>query len=398
MTRCHARHNIMALKFFSFLDALYPMSILAIVWFYTVTGSYTAAAMMFGIQTIAQAILEIPTGVLSDKYSRVFNLRCSAFLWFASYFLTAMAGTSSYGTLVLIIAAIVGGLAGALNSGTKEALIYETLADCRRQNKFDFVYSRIMFWEQIGAMFGAGIAAGLMFLSNIYVVAWATVVIGFLFFVSAFWLQEPASRQRSELSSWNQVWVAFRQIWTDKKLRKLIGIRMLDGPYGYFMEGAYFATLIPASLIPFARLFRQFTGAVGFYLAKFVKKIGFLRTLIYASGGASVAKLMGLVINGIATPFVNSSTNLFYGFDMTAYNALLQENFSDQQRATMQNIQSLLMSIGGCATLFIFGKIADHYSILTAMWWSVVMDFIVTFAYWKLFKNKKINEIKNEKI
>lgn len=45
MTACRARRNILALKFFSFIDALYPMSILAVVWFYQVTGSYTTAAI-----------------------------------------------------------------------------------------------------------------------------------------------------------------------------------------------------------------------------------------------------------------------------------------------------------------------------------------------------------------
>ena len=113
MTACRARHNILALKIFSFIDALYPMSILAVVWFYQVTGSYTTAAMMFAIQTISQALLEIPTGVLSDKYSRILNLRLSAFLWFISYFFTALSGSvSSYGTAILIFASVIGGLAG----------------------------------------------------------------------------------------------------------------------------------------------------------------------------------------------------------------------------------------------------------------------------------------------
>ena len=123
--------------------------------------------MMFAIQTISQALLEIPTGVLSDKYSRILNLRLSAFLWFISYFFTALSGSVSQGTAVLIFASIIGGLAGSLNSGTKEALIYETLTDCRKQSKFSVVFSRIMFWEQIGAIFGALIAVGTMFLFDL---------------------------------------------------------------------------------------------------------------------------------------------------------------------------------------------------------------------------------------
>ena len=318
MTACRARHNILALKFFSFIDALYPMSILAVVWFYQVTGSYTTAAMMFAIQTISQALLEIPTGILSDKYSRVFNLRLSAFLWFTSYFFSALSGSVPHGTVVLIFAGIIGGLAGSLNSGTKEAFIYETLADCRKQSKFSVVFSRIMFWEQVGAILGALIAMCTMFLFDIKVLAWITVLFGFLFFISSWFLYEPTTRQKSEKSSFRLLWSSCKQIWKDKKLRSLISIKMLQGQTAYNMEGVYFSALIPSSLIPLARLFRQFTGAIGFYMASIVSKIGFLKTLIFSNAGSFVFNSVGLLLNGIATPFINSATNLFYGFNHTA--------------------------------------------------------------------------------
>ena len=389
MTACHARHNILALKFFSFIDALYPMSILAVVWFYQVTGSYTTAAMMFAIQTISQALLEIPTGILSDKYSRIFNLRLSAFLWFISYFFTALSGSVSQGTAVLIFASIIGGLAGSLNSGTKEAFIYETLTDCRKQSKFSVVLSRIMFWEQVGAIFGALIAMSTMFLFDIKILAWITVLFGFLFFISSLFLYEPITRQKSDKSSFGILWSSCKQIWKDKKLRSLISIKMLQGQTAYNMEGVYFSALIPPFLIPLARLFRQFTGAIGFYMAAFANKIGFFKTLIFSNIGSFVFNSVGLLLNGMATPFINSATNLFYGFNHTAYNALLQENFSDEQRATMQNIQSLLSSISGGMLLLIFGKIADNYSLFTAMWCTVALDFIVAYAYWKLLSKNK---------
>lgn len=389
MTVCRARHNILALKIFSFTDSLYPMSILAIVWFYQVTGSYTTAAMMFAIQTISQALLELPTGILSDKYSRIFNLRLSAFLWFVSYFFTALSGSTPYGTAVLICASIIGGLAGSLNSGAKEAIIYETLVDCRKQNKFSAVFSRIMFWEQVGAICGAFIATSTMFLFDIKVLAWLTVIFGFLFFVSSLFLYEPTTRKKLNQSSFRLLWSSCKLVLKDKKLRSLICINMLQNQTAYNMEGAYFSTLIPSSLIPFARLFRQLTGAVGFYLAPITQKIGFLKTLIFSNTGSIIFNSIGLLLNGLCTPFINSATNFFYGFNHTAYNSLLQENFSDEQRATLQNIQSLLSSVSGGVLLLIFGKIADNYSLLSAMWCTLFLDIIIVISYYKLLKRYK---------
>lgn len=131
-----------------------------------------------------------------------------------------------------------------------------------------------------------------------------------------------------------------------------------------------------------------FTGAIGFYMAAFANKIGFLKTLIFSNAGSFVFNSVGLLLNGIATPFINSATNLFYGFNHTAYNALLQENFSNEQRATMQNIQSLLSSIAGGILLLIFGTIADCFSLLTAMWCTTILNLIVTMGYYTLFKQQ----------
>jgi len=382
------RNNIAALKLFSFLDSLYPMSILAVVWFYTITGSYALAAMMFSISMISKGIFEIPSGMISDKLKRVINIRASAGLWFLSYFLTAASSVFG-GTAMLVFASVIGGLAFALYSGTMEALIYETLADARKQDKFDIVFSRFNMIGQIGAMCGAGIAASIMFFADLYALAWLTAFVGALFFVSSFLLAEPATRIKSGAAPIKYFWVSLRRIWRNKKLRTLIGIKMLGGDATYLMEGAYFAMLIPAPLIPFARLFRQFTGAIGFYLAPFIRKLGFLRILLFSNIGSMLFFAFGLGINGKASPFVMSSTNLFYGFNMTATQSLMQKEFSPQQRATMGNIQSLLIGTAGGIQLIFLGLIADAWGLRFALASTLILDVIMTAGYWRLFKKYK---------
>jgi MFS family permease len=384
------RNNIAALKLFTFLDSLYPLSILLIVWYYQITGSYTLAAAMFGISTIASGLFEIPSGIISDKLGRVRNIRISAFLWFISYVIAALAGTAgSLGTMLLIITAIISGLAGALNSGTKEALIYETLADVRKQSKFDIAFSRIMMFEQIGAMCGAGIAATVMFFADLQILAWITAIVGALFFTSSFLLREPKTAPKVTATGIRHFLTAAREIWRDKKLRALVGIKMLDGSGTYSIEGAYFATLIPAPIVPFARLFRQFTGAIGFYIAPFVRRFGFLRILLLSEIGSIIFRIVGVGINTIITPFVNSATNLFYGLNTTASNSLMQESFTDEQRATMKNIQSLLASISEGLLLLMFGVIADLCSLRAAIVASIIQSIIIAILYWRMFKRYK---------
>lgn len=385
MTTRYVRSNVIALKIYSVLDALYPMSILGVVWCYEITGSYALAAMMFSISIAAQGILELPCGVISDKLGRVKNMRLSAAMFMIANTMTAAAGYGA-GLPLLITGALLIGLAGALVSGTREAFVHENLKDAGLQSKFDIVYSRVRMWEQAGAMCGAGIAAAVMFIADLQTLAWSAVGISALFFASSFLLHEPQTAPKVRTESLHHIWTAMKHIWADKKLRGLVGIKMLDGSGSYYIEGAYFATLIPAPLVPLARLFRHLTGVVGFYISAFVRRIGFLKILIFSSVGSMVAKIIGVGLNNVATPFINSSTNLFFGLNETAYNSLMQQGFTDKQRATMGNVVSLVASISEGAMIFAYGLIADLTSMRGALVAAIITDLIVVILYRRMFK------------
>jgi len=64
----------------------------------------------------------------------------------------------------------------------------------------------------------------------------------------------------------------------------------------------------------------------------------------------------------------------------------MQKEFSDQQRATMGNIQSLLAGISGGILILVFGILADIWSLRTAIAASVVLDLAVAVCYRKLFR------------
>ena len=64
------RRNILLFKLYYLFASMWPLSVLAIVLFQKITGSYAFALGVFAISTVAQSIAEVPTGIISDKLGR----------------------------------------------------------------------------------------------------------------------------------------------------------------------------------------------------------------------------------------------------------------------------------------------------------------------------------------
>jgi MFS family permease len=343
---------------------------------------------MFSLSVITQSISEIPAGVFSDKIGRVKTIRLAAFLHLVSYMLTALAGT--FGSIsLLIVASLVLGVGLAFASGTWESLIYETMQDARKSDKYDVAYSRIRAFGQLGSMIGAGIAMLVAFVFSLNVLAWVTVGICVIMLIPTMFLLEPSVIQKEQAPTIKHFVTAICNIWGNKKLRRLAAIKVLGGSDTYNLEGAYFNTLIPTYLVPVARLLRQFTGFIGFLIVPYIRKWGLFKVLLMSNIGSFVAKALGIGLNNTFSPFIISSTNFFYGIDTTASSALAQKEFSAQQRATMGSIISMGASVMDGLLLFCYGLIGDVFSIQAAIAAPLVINAVIIVGYYKMSKMYK---------
>jgi MFS family permease len=67
--------NTRALNIFSFWFCLRFFAVVAVLYFAHVTHSYTLAVSVLVVTRVAQGVFEVPTGVLSDRWGRVWCLR-----------------------------------------------------------------------------------------------------------------------------------------------------------------------------------------------------------------------------------------------------------------------------------------------------------------------------------
>jgi len=89
-----------------FFVALRFFAAVQVIYFAQVAGSYTLATSLFAASTIAQACLELPTGVFSDTLRRSRTAVLASLAALASVTLYALAG----GYWALLAGAVVEGL------------------------------------------------------------------------------------------------------------------------------------------------------------------------------------------------------------------------------------------------------------------------------------------------
>src|SRR3989344_9060915 len=123
MLKLEMLKNVDTLKWFNFSTDFILYSPVAILYFTMISGSFALGMSIFSLSMLSTALLEIPTGVFSDKIGRkkTITLGAVAAIIYSLFF--AIGG--SY--IFLAIGAIIQGLSRALYSGNNDGLLYERL-------------------------------------------------------------------------------------------------------------------------------------------------------------------------------------------------------------------------------------------------------------------------------
>ena len=385
------RRNILLFKLYYLFSAVWPLAALAIVFFHKITGSYAFALGVFSIVNIVQSIAEVPTGVISDKIGRKKTMALSSVLTALAYIIFALAGTFAYKYL-LILGAVIWAIADAFASGTDDALMYETMEELRKADKYDIIYARSKTFDQIGMGMGALIAAIVTYFYSLNVLAWVSVAFSIIPIFVCLRFVEPKKHTVEDCASVKHFMSAIKAFVQNKKLRILATIQMLNRGIsfsGHQFEAAYFNMLIPTWAVNIARLVKQTCGTISFAIAPYFRKFGFYRILIASSIGMTIIKGTAVILNNFATPFIQSCVNLLWGTSSTAESTLLQQELSSKQRATMGSIVSLLGGILSAVIYWLVGFVADVSSVYFAIIMLICSNLFISAGYYWMLKKYK---------
>ena len=125
--------NIKKLYLFSFLKmSLFPMAIITLFWKDHIGLNLTQILLLQGIYSVAMAIMEYPSGYLSDRIGYRASLNLASLLGIIGWGLYSFADSF---TLVLI-AEIILGISFSFISGSDSALLYESLKAGKEEQNY----------------------------------------------------------------------------------------------------------------------------------------------------------------------------------------------------------------------------------------------------------------------
>jgi MFS family permease len=385
--------NIKILTWQGFLIGLCLWAPIQAIYFSKVAGSYVLGLSIFSIIMVSSAVFEVPTGVFSDLIGRKWTTVLGGF--FGALAVVFYAVGLNY--WLLVVGAILEGLARSFYSGNNDALLYDSLNKTDQKEELAKFMGFIGGAEQwalgISALLGGIIAAKFSF----SFVVWLSLVPLLISFILGFWLIEVSDDELGE----GNVFLHLREAWhnfvKNNKLR-LLSLSEIIG-YGFSESGWQFQSVFVASLWPtwaigIARMLANFGAAASFQLSgKILKRFKAIQILMFDKVFSKTVTFLSLIFPSVASPALMSTTSLLYGPSEVAQNTLLQEEFSDKQRATMGSLNSLGKSMFFGIAAIILGLIADKTSPRIALICGQTFGLVAVYLTWKLYKLTKKNTL-----
>ncbi len=357
--------NIRLLYLHNFLTDFWPQWPFFIIYLNDITGSYTAAMSVMAVETLSSAFWDIPTGIFSDRLGRRSTMAigspCSA-LGIACY-------AFAKGLPMLYLGALLFGLGQCLFSGNTSALLYESLQMIGRENEFHHYRGKTGSMYQL-ALCSSGFLAMVLEplgLRTIFMVAILPQVLGCA--VSLFF-QEPPRHTRTA-HGWQVLVQACIKTWKNPHLMKLVIARAISyggGESKFKFQTAYLNTLWPTWAMGLYRGLNHGLSFFAFRLSgKWIERFGSGRIFVFRDAYWFVSQIIGISLNDIATPLFYISGAIFFGPGEVASDHLMQQEFSNDERATMGSIASFASSIAFAFFALALGFVSDQWGVMAGV-------------------------------
>lgn len=384
------KRNIRLLSLFNFFTDFNLYGAILVLYFAKITGSYVLAMSLFSITMISSAVFELPTGIYSDLIGRKKTMILGAICSVLS--ITFYAIGSNF--FILVVGALFEGLQRSWYSGNNDALLYEVLSDSNKKQEYDHYLGRTSSMFQIAAAVGI-IIGGFIATQSFHLIMWLSVIPQLICLIFAFLIVEPKKIIKESTNIYSHLHLTAMKLWENKKLRLLSLNSVINYAVGestYQFRAAFVNKFWPLWAVGFSKVFSSIGAAISYWFSgKLIKKFGAYRLLLFSNIFSKFINIFSVLIASVFSPLLLSSTSLLHGATEVAKNKLMQQEFTDEQRATLGSLNSLLgnFAFGICAILI--GSIADKFGVIMALFIIYVLSLPTLWINWMLF-NKNKNE------
>lgn len=348
------------------------------------------------IYAITIVLIEIPTGVLADRFGRKTLLVFGAVLSMLEFVILLFAHQFWAFAIVVFLA----GIAGACTSGAFNALLYDSLLAVKREKSFEKIIGRCNSLDFVGALLAA-LAGSLLakWLGFEFNYIFSAISMGAAFCFTIF-LKEPPIEisndgvqiKTGQLKEYVKSSFTFYR--NNPKIMVLITnamaigacVNYLDEFWQLYLDGigfsimyfGVFSAVISLSRIPGNLLAETLINHLKvdtiILIVLGISSFGFFMTAIYPGWIGIVAMIVVFIASGAVDPVV------------TGY---LHHHSDSNIRATIESVQSLIER----AIMFIvgigFGLISSKVSLMTGFLFLAVVTFMFFLVF---FRKQKTSE------
>lgn len=382
--RLHKNIRLLALhNFFSDFVLFAPV---AILYFAEVSGSYALGMSIFSISYVASALLEVPTGVVSDFMGRrktliagsVFTVLCILFY---------AIGTSYW---MLVVGSLLHGMSIALYSGNNDALLHESLADTNQEHEYHVFLGKTSAMFQVGLALAAIIGSIIAHWSFAWVI-WLSLVPQLAALITALFIQEPKSAIRPTTNIYAHMQSAVQNFRANVKLRDLSMVSVLRfslGETGYYFRNAYIATLWPVWAIGIVGLIAHTGAAASYYFSgKIINRIQPIPVLITETVINRIINFAALLSHTVLSPILMAMSSWMFGVGTVAVKSLMQKEFTENERATMSSLNAFAGSIVFGIFSILLGFVGDRIGVRYALLINHAL-LLLPLIFYRRFKSK----------
>jgi MFS family permease len=368
MKRNNLRRNINLIYLSQLcLGAVFSLPI--ILLYYQDKIGLTFQDFLIGEAVFAAVLLsfEVPTGWLSDKWSRKGTLIIGFIFWILGYVLLLL--SNSFWDAMSAHAAL--GLAVALTSGTNSALVYDTLLELGEEDQFSRIEGKKFAFGIYGTA-GASVIGGVMYSYNIHLPIIADIGT-FLIGITAIACVIEPQRHKS-LGQKHPIRDMLETIhFTLKGHVDVAGIVIVTailfsatkvisrGQLAYFeyvgLDPIWFGIVIA-----FGALLGGACGQFGHIIEARYKD----RHILMVLWGAIIATLLiaGYTTSLYAIPLLSMGL-LGYGFGHPRVQSAINKRVSSERRAAILSTANMMVNMLFIPVIFTVGYISDSYHIGT---------------------------------
>jgi MFS family permease len=334
-------------------------------------------------------LLEIPTGVFSDRISRKWSLVIASVIGIP--IIPVIVFSDSF--IIVLLAMSVGGMGSALTSGTDTAILYDTLKALDHEEEFQQVAGK-MGWYGSLSMALAGIIGGLLATLDMAYAWWAYFVAGLLATAVKFTLLEPPffrtnQKEESYLQHLGQSW--------------RISTRGAAGFFVFYAATIWFffsigfwlwQPYLELSAVPLAwfGFIYAIQNVLGGFSAKqahrIERKIGTRNALLVIPLGLAVVFILEsqfVFALGFIFIFMHS---LFSGPFHPLLEDYINKRIPSSKRATVLSIKNMVNSLLFMMVSPLIGYFIDFYSLTAALLLMGLMLVVISLVFFYIYQNK----------